>query len=149
MLLRKEITELTELTERQKRVEENHKKGYNCAQAVACAYSDLFGVDEKEAFRAVECFGRGMGVMGTCGAVSAMAYLVGLKVSDANLEKPQTRVDCYDTVKAMSELFANKNQSTICSELKGMGTGVVLRSCQGCMADAAEIVEKHLLQENK
>ena len=56
MLLRKEITELTELTERQKRVEENHKKGYNCAQAVACAYSDLFGVDEKEAFRAVECF---------------------------------------------------------------------------------------------
>ena len=149
MLLRKEITELTEMTERQKRVEENHKKGYNCAQAVACAYSDLFGVDEKEAFRAVECFGRGMGVMGTCGAVSAMAYLVGLKVSDANLENPKTKVDCYDTFKAMSELFANKNQSTLCSELKGMGTGVVLRSCQECMAHAAEIVEKHLLQENK
>ncbi len=66
----------------------------------------------------------------TCGAVSAMAYLVGLKVSDANLENPKTKVDCYDTFKAMSELFANKNQSTLCSELKGMGTGVVLEAAR-------------------
>lgn len=137
------------MTERQKRVEANRAKGYNCAQAVACAYSDLFGVEEKEAFRAVECFGRGMGVMGTCGAVSAMAYLVGLKVSDANLENPKTKVDCYNTFKPMSEAFAAKNQSTICSELKGLGTGVVLRSCDGCMADAAEIVEEYLVQGNK
>lgn len=133
------------MTERMKKVEENHKKGYNCAQAVACAYSDLFGVDEKEAFRAVECFGRGMGVMGTCGAVSAMAYLVGLKLSDANLENPKTKVDCYNTFQTMNKDFEEKNQSTLCSELKGLHTGVVLRSCPGCMADAAEIVEKHLI----
>ena len=25
---------------------ENHGKGYNCCQAVACAYADLVGVDE-------------------------------------------------------------------------------------------------------
>ena len=136
------------MTERMKRVEENHKKGYNCAQAVACAYSDLYGVDEKDAFRAVECFGRGMGVMCTCGAVSAMAYLVGLKVSDANLEHPQSKVDCYNTFKPMSEAFAAKNQSTLCSELKGIGTGVVLRSCPGCMQDAAEIIETHLIHKD-
>ena len=133
------------MTERMKKVQENPKKGYNCAQALACAYSDLFGVDEKEAFRAVECFGRGMGVMGTCGAVSAMAYLVGLKVSDANLENPKTKVDCYNTFHPMSKAFEEKNLSTICSELKGIHTGVTLRSCPGCMADAAEIIEKHLI----
>ena len=27
---------------------ERHKKGYNCAQAVACTYCDLVGVDEEK-----------------------------------------------------------------------------------------------------
>ena len=135
------------MSERIEQVEKNHKKGYNCAQAVACAYSDLFGVDEKEAFRSVECFGRGMGVMETCGAVSAMAYLVGLKVSDANLDKPKSKVSCYNTFLPMSDAFKEKNQSTLCKDLKGVGTGVVLRSCLGCMLDAAEIIEEHLIKE--
>ena len=56
---------------------ENHKKGYNCAQAVACAFSEQLGMDEKEVFRLMEPFGFGMGTMGTCGAVSAMAAVVG------------------------------------------------------------------------
>ena len=30
---------------------ELHKKGYNCAQAVACAYCDLVDIDEKTALR--------------------------------------------------------------------------------------------------
>ena len=29
---------------------ENHGKGYNCCQAVACAYADLVGVDENLIF---------------------------------------------------------------------------------------------------
>lgn len=135
------------MTERFEKVMENHHKGYNCAQAVACAYSDLYGVEEKEAFRATECFGRGMAVMGPCGAVSAMAYLVGLKVSDANLEAPGSKLDCYDTLRPMTKAFIEKNKSMYCSELKGVETGVVLRSCPGCMQDAAEIIEKHLLKE--
>ena len=40
---------------------ENHKKGYNCAQAVACAYCDLVGMDEQSVFRATEAFVLGMG----------------------------------------------------------------------------------------
>jgi len=35
--------------------------------------------------------------------------------------------------------FAEKNKSTCCGELKGVGTGTVLRSCQGCIEDAVEI----------
>lgn len=135
------------MTDRFDKVMEKHLKGYNCAQAVACAYSDLYGVDEVEAFRATECFGRGMGVMSTCGAVSAMAYLVGLKVSDANLDNPKTKLDCYNTLKPMQDAFVEKNQSMECRVLKGVDTGVVLRSCPGCMQDAAEIIEKHLLGE--
>ena len=32
---------------RKDRAVELHKKGYNCAQAVACNYCDLFGMDEE------------------------------------------------------------------------------------------------------
>ena len=42
---------------------ELHKKGYNCAQAVACAYCDLVGVDEDTMFKMAEGFGAGMGGM--------------------------------------------------------------------------------------
>ena len=48
---------------------ERHKKGYNCAQAVACTYCDLVGVDEETMFKMTEALGLGMGCMdGTCGA---------------------------------------------------------------------------------
>ena len=49
---------------------ENHGKGYNCCQAVACAYADLVGVDENLIFAAGEGFGAGGQC--TCGAVSSL-----------------------------------------------------------------------------
>lgn len=128
-------------------INEKRAKGYNCAQAVACAYCHLFGVEEKEAFRAMEGFGGGMGVMGVCGAVSAMAYLAGLKNSDANLEQPKTKAETTKLSKAMHNKFLEKNQSVICKELKGVDTGKVLRSCQGCVEDAGRIIEEVLLAE--
>ena len=79
------------MTNRVKKALENHRKGYNCAQAVACVFCDEFGKDEKEVFEIMEAFGFGMGTMGTCGAVSAMAAVAGMKESDGNLDKPGTK----------------------------------------------------------
>ena len=73
----------------------NHKKKYNCAQAVACAFCDKLGRDEKEVFEVMEAFGLGMGSMGTCGAVSAMAAVVGMVESDGALDAPKTKKDSY------------------------------------------------------
>lgn len=137
------------MTDRVQKSVTNHKSGYNCAQAVACAYCDLFGADEKETFKAMEAFGFGMGTMGTCGAVSAMAALAGMKLSDGNLEAPATKKACYKAMKAMTEEFKEKNKSILCSELKGIESGQMLRSCTGCIEDAAGIIEKHLLAEGE
>lgn len=30
------------------KAKENHKNGYNCSQAVACAFCDEVGIDEKQ-----------------------------------------------------------------------------------------------------
>lgn len=122
-----------------------HHKGYNCAQAVACAICKDLGRDEKEVFEIMEGFGFGMGCMGTCGAVSAMAALAGMKISDGNLEKPATKKLSYSASKQMIREFQEKNSSVICREIKGVDTGKVLRSCDGCVEDAAEIASRYLI----
>ena len=52
--------------------------GYNCAQAVAVAFADLMGMDEKTAARLAAPFGGGMGrLREVCGAVSGMLLVLG------------------------------------------------------------------------
>lgn len=135
------------MTDRVQKTLELHKKGYNCAQAVACAYCDLFDADEKEVFRMMEAYGLGMGDMKcTCGAVSGMVTLAGLKNSDGNIDEPKTKGKTYKLVRELTKEFREKNGSVICADLKGVETGEMLRSCSGCITDAAEIVEKYLLK---
>lgn len=126
------------------RAVENHKKGYNCAQAVACAFCEKLGKDEKEVFELMEAFGFGMGTMGTCGAVSAMAAVVGMVESDGALDAPKTKKVSYGAMKGLTEKFIEKNESIICREIKGVETKKVLRSCPGCVQDAAELLEEYL-----
>ena len=130
------------------RIEETinkHNKGYNCAQAVACTYADLVGIDEKTAFMLTEALGAGMGNMeGTCGAVSGACVLAGLKNSSGNLEKPDSKANTYKISREILSEFKNQNGSVICKELKGVGTGKPLRSCEDCIKDAANLAEKIL-----
>lgn len=126
---------------------ENHKKGYNCCQAVACAYCDLVGMDEETMFKAGEAFGAGMGGMqATCGAVSGAVLLAGLKNSSGDLKNPTSKGATYKLSKEIVARFREKNGSVICKELKGMDTGCPLRSCDGCIEDAAAIAEAVLFE---
>lgn len=127
---------------------ERHNKGYNCAQAVACTYCDLFGIDETEMFKMTEGFGLGIGsTLGTCGAISGAVVLAGLASSSGNLEKPNSKAETYKLSKEIITSFIEKNGSSVCRELKGIDTGNVLRSCTGCIEDAAALVEKILFSD--
>lgn len=122
---------------------ENHGKGYNCCQAVACAYADMAGVDENLIFAAGEGFGAGMGGMQcTCGAVSGACMVAGLLKSSRNTEEPVTKGGTYRITKEIAQAFKEKNGSVICKDLKGIETKKVLRSCDGCIEDAAKILEQ-------
>ena len=126
---------------------EKHNKGYNCAQAVACTYCDLVGVDEESMFRATEALGLGMGCMeGTCGAVSGACVLAGFKNSCKDLDNPTSKGATYKLSREIMTRFTARNKSTRCKDLKGVETGVVLRSCQDCIRDAAKIAEEVLFQ---
>lgn len=130
------------------RVEETitrHKKGYNCAQAVACTYCDIVGVDEETMFKITEGLGLGMGCMeGTCGAVSGACVLAGMKRSSGKLEQPDSKAESYKLSKEIVRQFEEQNQSVVCKTLKGIETGKVLRSCPDCIKDAAGILEQVL-----
>ena len=44
--------------------------------------------------------------------------------------------------KKIVEGFQKKNGATVCKDLKGVETGHPLRSCDGCIEDAAKILEQ-------
>lgn len=116
------------------------RNGYNCAMAVACTYCDLLGMDENTARAVTAGLGSGIGgtMEGTCGAVNAAAIMAGLK--NRNAERMQAAKDS----RFIAGEFKKRNGSIICRELKGVGTGVVLRSCDDCVRDAAEFLEQIL-----
>ena len=73
---------------------------------------------------------------GTCGALVGAGIVLGLATKD----KAKAR-------KAMRQImtqFQQRNGATQCKMLKGVGTGVGLRQCSGCVADAAEFLEEQL-----
>ena len=122
-----------------------HDKKYNCAQSVACAFADDLGVDSQTLFKICEGFGLGMGCMdGTCGAISGAIAVISFKNSDGNLSNPASKASTYQLSKQVHQKFAEKNCATICRVLKGVDTGNVLRSCNGCIEDAEEIVKEIL-----
>ena len=137
------------MSEAIKKALEYHAKGYNCAQSVACAFCDRLGKDEKTVFEMTEAFGFGMGTMGTCGAVSAMAAVVGMVESDGNLEAPKTKKKSYGAMKELTNKFIEKNESIICKDIKGVETGKVLRSCNGCIEDAVVLLEEYLASKGE
>lgn len=127
---------------------ELHKQGYNCAQAVVCAYCDLFAVDHETACRMSEGFGLGMGIMEVCGALSGAFMLAGLKNSGGTAAPGKTKAATYKLTKDIAADFRARNQSLLCRELKGVETGTVLRTCPGCIEDACRLVETYLLGQD-
>lgn len=121
---------------------ENHKKGYNCAQAVACVFADKLGYSEDELFRLAEAFGGGMGgTQGVCGAVSAMVFVVG-GIKSYGLEMlPETNKKAsYASARELMEKFESRVGTIMCSEIK---TGKVC-SCDGCIEEAVKILEEFI-----
>lgn len=127
---------------------EKHRNGYNCAQAVLCAYGDLLGIDEETLFAVAEGFGGGMGgMMDTCGAVTAMYMAAGLQNSCKDLQACTTKPETNALVRELAKEFKDKNQTVICRELKGVDTGKPIRSCNGCIEDAIKIMGEKIFKE--
>lgn len=133
------------IKERQEIAIESRKKGYNCAQAVVCAFKDRYDIDESQLLKMSEGFGGGVAATKSiCGAVTAMVMLAGLENADGNVEKNTTKQQTYAAGSDFMAKFEEMNKSIICRELKGLDTKVMLRSCNGCIEDAVQIVCEYI-----
>ena len=93
-------------------------EGYNCAQAVAAAFGDLTGLDEKTAAKMASCFGGGMGRMReVCGAVSGMLMVAGVLYGYDDPKATTEKRELYAQVQAMAGQFREELGSIVCRDL--------------------------------
>ena len=92
--------------------------GYNCAQAVAVAFTNVTGLTEAQAAKMASAFGGGMGRMReVCGAVSGMlmvlSYLFGYDNPGDDISKKRL----YGEVQELAGAFRAENGSSVCREI--------------------------------
>lgn len=127
-------------TRKEKAADLKRQGTHNCAQAVACTYSDFTGLNADTLKEAGNSFAAGMGNMeGTCGAIVGAGLALGLILKDKGKSVRYMR--------QIMEKFKARNGATQCRLLKGAETGKVLRECPLCVSDAAEFLEEIIVQE--
>lgn len=93
-------------------------EGYNCAQAVFCAFRDETGLDLDTAARLSSSFGGGMGrLREVCGTVSGALLALGLLRGYADPTNPELKKAHYHLVQEYARRFREENGSIVCREL--------------------------------
>lgn len=96
-----------------------HKRGYNCAQAVVAACSELTGLDAKTALAISAGFGGGLRSGEVCGAVSGAVMAVGTAYPFTDSDDAEAKQKIADLAKQCVAAAAEKYGNVRCAELKG------------------------------
>ena len=97
------------------------KSGYNCAQAVAMAFADIIGEDEKRVAKLTSGFGGGVGRMReVCGSVLGMTFIMSALYGYDSTDEFQDKQKLYTEIQLLCEKFKSDNGSIICRELLGL-----------------------------
>lgn len=145
------------------RAKELFESGYNCAQAVLVAFSDITGLDEKTSAMISSGFGGGMGRMReVCGAVSGMFMAADMIFGYDDPKAFEEKKHIYAVIQSLAQRFEEENGSIICKELLGLekaeGTSVPekrtteyykKRPCAELVKMAVEILEGYISHNDK
>jgi C_GCAxxG_C_C family probable redox protein len=140
------------------------RDGYNCAQSVFAAFSDIYGIDQETALRLSSSFGGGVGRQREmCGAVSGMCMIAGLETGSAKKMDDEGKKYNYEVVQNLCKEFKDITGSIICRELLGLDADgnqnpvpqkrdniyYNTRPCEQLVKDASEITERFLAERKK
>lgn len=93
-------------------------QGYNCAQTIVVAFSDVTGLTPEFSARMSSSFGGGMGRMReVCGAVSGMLMVAGLLYGYAIPGDDRSKTAHYRLVQELAGKFREKEGSIVCREI--------------------------------
>lgn len=133
-----------------KEIAQEFLRGRNCAQCTLGEYADCLGYDREETDRMLTCFGGGMELGQTCGAVVGGLIAIGLACEEK--EEAWRLGDSFRT------RFAERFGSCICRELLGYDmsqpeqaaqareAGKLVEACPEFVAGALELLDD-LLEE--
>ncbi len=148
---------------RGERAAEYFLSGFNCAQAVALAFSDLTGAPREATVLALSAFGGGLSrLREVCGAVSGMAYVAGLLYGSSDEKDYESKKQLYAIVQRLAGEYREQNGSIVCRELLA-GAGVSSggapeqrsaeyykkRPCPQLIRCAADILQRFVEGEGK
>lgn len=93
-------------------------QGYNCSQAVFCAFCDVTGLDMDAAARMASSFGGGLGrLREVCGTVSGAALVLGIAKGYADPKDFAAKKTHYALIQEYARRFREANGSIVCREL--------------------------------
>lgn len=138
-----------------------HDLGFNCAQSVFAAFSEITGISPETSLTIAGGFGGGLRQGEVCGAAAGAIMAIGaiFPFCDANSGDSKVRIAAL-TVKFLS-LFREKCGALTCRDLLGCDTstpegakknseeGIVKRLCPNIIHNAVESVEDILAKESK
>ncbi|MFV9631467.1 MAG: C-GCAxxG-C-C family protein [Methanosarcinales archaeon] len=133
------------------------KEGFSCSQALLSTYGPQFDLNREMALKVSGAFGGGIGHMGeTCGAVTGVIMVIGLKYGKTRAENEQIEEKAYSLIQEFVDKFNSRNGSIICRELLGYDIStpegmklakeknLFITICPKLVQDAAEIIEQIL-----
>lgn len=138
---------------------ENFREGYNCAQSVLLAFSDITGLDKETTLKLSSSFGGGMGrLREVCGAVSSMFMIAGILKGYTTPNNDDIKGNHYALIQDLGNKFKSECGSIICRDILGLEDGADSpapskrtkeyyqeRPCEHCIQIASEIIEEQLL----
>jgi C_GCAxxG_C_C family probable redox protein len=141
--------------------EENVIKGFSCSQSLFSTYCEDLGMDRITGLRVAGIMGGGVCGHGEiCGAITAVAMLIGLKYGRTNPEDAAAKEFSYGLGKEFVRRFRKEFEAIKCKELLGydLSTDIgvkcldknqlIKQLCPGIVKRAAEIYEE-LMAEQK
>jgi len=126
--------------------------GYNCAQSVFSVFAEDYNLPDTTIKRIASCFGGGMRMGSTCGALTGALMVLGLaKGFDTYSPEAKTCIEEQTTI--LINRWKSEFGATDCREILGIDVsnpiarqkardeGVFKQHCPNCVATAVMLVE--------
>jgi C_GCAxxG_C_C family probable redox protein len=141
-----------------KKVEEAvrlYRDGFNCPQAVLCAYAEDLGLNRAAALKIASPFGGGIARNGKiCGAVTGGLMVIGLRNWDSQKEREDGKAEVYRISNEFMSEIKKRNSSLDCEELLGISVSTAegraemkdnnldVKVCQKVINDVVNLLEQ-------
>ena len=145
------------MSRRAERANEYHKRGFSCAQAVACVFDDVIGLGEQQIAALLSGFGGGFRSGEICGVVSGAITALGAKWPHAVAEDQAAKEFAAEKAREFQRRFLEKFPSVRCDQLKELPCAPehsptaqklgLEKACAVYITAAVEIVEEMLSEE--